>query len=469
MSPFDTDAYYLNNKAAQRAALWVVALGSFLNPLILSSVHIAIPAIAVDLQADAVLISWIPTAFMLTSVVLMLPFGKLADIYGRKRTYLRGVIMLSGASILAAMVNSMEWLIFCRVLQGIGAAQIFGTGMAIITAVYPKEKRGSALGFVAAAVYVGLTSGPLLGGFFTDHFGWRSVFLFHVPLGLAVIGLTLWKLKGDWKAETPPRFDWVGSLIFAAWAISVVFGLSRMPSWSGLTVLALSMAFAWLFFYHQARVPDPLVHVGALRANRIFFSALVSAFFLYAATFPMSFLLSLYLQYIKGLPAGVAGQILVVQALIMAVLAPFAGRLSDRYEPRLLTTVGALFVASGFLVLLGLGYDTPVPLVVFSQLCIGIGFAFFATPNNHAAMNSLKRSGLGMASATINLSRTLGNMIGMGVVMMIIAINIGDAQITPDTYDQLLEAIRWALALSFLCALAASWYCATRGTMRNPA
>ena len=167
---------------------------------------VAIPAMADDLQADAVLVGWIPTSFLLTTVVLMLPFGKLSDMYGRKRIYLSGVITLSIASLLAAMSPNIYWLIGCRVLQGIGAAQTMGTGMAIITGVFPKEKRGTALGYAATTLYIGLTTGPLLGGFFTEHFGWRSVFLFHLPFAVSVGVLTLWKLKGDWKSEVFLRF-----------------------------------------------------------------------------------------------------------------------------------------------------------------------------------------------------------------------------------------------------------------------
>ena len=466
MPLFDTDAYYRDNLAAQRVALLVVCLGSFLNPLILSAVHVAVPSIAREFNADAVIVSWIPTSFLLTTVILMLPFGKLSDMYGRKRTYLRGIVILCLASVLASMSPNIYWLIGCRILQGVGAAQIFGTGMAIVTAVYPREKRGGALGFVAASVYVGLTSGPLLGGFFTEHFGWRSVFLFQLPLGVAVVILTLWKLKGDWKAETPPRFDGVGSLIFAAWAISILVGLSSMPSWNGAVVLLLSAAFGWLFFYHQTRVPEPLVQIHAIRANRVFFYSLISAFLLYSATFPVTFLLSLYLQYIKGVSPIVAGQLLIVQAVIMALLAPFAGKLSDRYEPRLLTTIGSLSVAVGFALLVGLAYDTPNYMVAISQVFIGVGFGFFSTPNNNAAMSSLKKGRLGIASATVNLSRTLGNMIGMGVVMMIIAIFMQDSPITPENYDQLMLSIRLALALSLIYALIAAYFCYARGKMR---
>lgn len=469
MSQFDTDAYYRDNRAAQRVALLVVCLGSFLNPLILSSVHVAVPSIATEFGADAVIVSWVPTAFLLTTVILMLPFGKLADIQGRKRTYLRGITILCLASLLASMAQNIWWLIGCRVLQGVGAAQIFGTGMAIVTAVYPRERRGGALGYVAASVYVGLFSGPLMGGFFTEHMGWRSVFLFQLPLGILVVLLTLWKLKGDWKADVRPRFDVTGSLVFAAWAISVLLGLSSMPSWHGGFMLLLSVAFGWLFLHHQSRVDQPLVQIQAIRANRVFLYSLISSFLLYSATFPVTFLLSLYLQYIQGVSPGLAGQLLVVQAVIMAILAPFAGKLSDRYEPRVLTTIGALSIATGFGVILGLGYDTPLYMVPLSQVFIGIGFGFFSTPNNNAAMSSLKRAGLGMASATVNLSRTLGNMIGMGIVMMIIAIIMNDAPIVPENYDALLSSIRLALALSFGYALTASFFCYARGNMRGAA
>lgn len=427
---------------------------------------VAIPAMADDLQADAVLVSWIPTSFLLTTVVLMLPFGKLSDMYGRKRIYITGVITLSIASLLAAMSPNIYWLIACRVLQGVGAAQTMGTGMAIITGVFPKETRGAALGYAATTLYIGLTTGPLLGGFFTDNFGWRSVFLFHLPFAITVAVLTLWKLKGDWKSEVKPIFDWVGALTFAGWAITVLLGLSAMPSWNGVALLLVSLCLGIIFFYHQSRVESPLVRVTAVRANRVFSYSLISAFLLYSATFPITFLLSLYLQYIKGVSPTIAGQMLIVQAVMMACLSPITGKLSDRYEPRLLTTFGCFCVAVGFALLLRIGFDTPNYYVVVSQICFGLGFGFFTTPNNNAALGSLTKAGLGIASAILNLSRTLGNMIGMGVVMMIIAIVLGDALIEPSNYDQLLVAIRIAIALSFCYSLIAAYYAYSRGKVR---
>lgn len=428
---------------------------------------VAIPAIANDLQADAVLVGWIPTAFLLTTVVLMLPFGKLSDMYGRKRIYISGVITLSVASVLAAISPNIYWLIAARVLQGVGAAQTMGTGMAIITGVFPRESRGAALGMAATTLYIGLTSGPLLGGFFTQTFGWRSVFLFHLPFAAAVAVMTLWKLKGDWKSEEKPVFDWVGSVTFAGWAIAVLLGLSAMPSWQGGFTLLVALCFGVLFFYHQSRVEHPLVRVTAVRANRVFSYSLISAFLLYSATFPITFLLSLYLQYIKGLPPTTAGQLLIVQAVIMACLSPITGKLSDRYEPRLLTTFGCICVATGFALLLRVGFDTPTYYVPLSQALFGLGFGFFTTPNNNAALGSLTRAGLGIASAILNLSRTLGNMIGMGVVMMIIAIMLGDAVIEPSNYDQLLRAIRTAIGLSFCYSLVAAYYSFSRGKVQR--
>jgi len=467
LSHFNTNDYYNNNPGARRVALIVVCLGSFLNPLILSSVLVAIPSIADDLKADAVLVSWIPTSFLLTSVILMLPFGKLSDMYGRKKIYISGIVTLTIASLLASFSPNIYWLLACRVLQGVGAAQTMGSGMAIITGVFPKESRGAPLGYAATAVYIGLTSGPLLGGFFTDHFGWRSVFLFHLPVAISVAVMTLWKLKGDWKSEIRPKFDIIGALTFAIWAILVLLGLSFMPSWQGVFTLLVSLVFGAFFIYHQSHTEHPLVRVGALRANRVFSFSLISAFLLYSATFPITFLLSLYLQYIKGVSPSLAGQYLIVQALIMALVAPLAGRLSDIYEPRLLTTFGCACVAVGFALLMRIGFDTPIYYVPLSQALFGLGFGFFTTPNNHAALGSLTNAGLGIASAILNLSRTLGNMIGMGVVMMIIAINMGDALIVPENYNQLLAAIKTVIIISFCYSIIAGFYSFYRGRVRE--
>lgn len=465
MTPEQTAAHYRDSPRARRIALLTISLGYFLNPIVLSSINVAIPAITADLQASAVLVSWLPTAFMLASVALLLPVANLADLYGRKRFYLIGMTLLSAAHILAALSPNMIWLLACRLLQGTAAAFIFGTGMAMITTIFPPDKRGGALGMATGTVYVGLTLGPFIGGLVTDAFGWRALFLAQLPFSLLVIFLTLKNLKGEWFAETEERFDWLGSLLFASLAILLVVGLSKLPSIEGISSIFAGIGLLFVFVHHQGRVEKPLINIGALRANRVFSFSLIASVMMYASMFPLSFMLSLYLQYIGGLSPSVTGQVMIVQALVMAITAPFSGRLSDRYEARHIATAGCLTVTLGFVCLSFLGLESSVWLIIVGQLFVGLGFGFFSTPNTNAAMGSLRLGRVGIASAVINLSRSMGNLLGMGIVTLLFSLHIGSEVIRPELYGELLTALRTALIIAGCFTLVGAFYSYNRGNV----
>ena len=193
------------------AVLLVATLASFLTPFMGSSVNIALPSIGRHFGMDAVSLSWVATAYLLAAAVFLVPFGKLADIYGRKRVFTLGMMVYTVASLFLALSPSAAMLIAFRVVQGIGSAMIFGTAVAMLTSVFSPQERGRALGVNVAAVYLGLSLGPFLGGLLTEHFGWRSVFWFNVPLGLLIIAAVFWKLKAEWAEARGERFDLGGS------------------------------------------------------------------------------------------------------------------------------------------------------------------------------------------------------------------------------------------------------------------
>lgn len=444
-------------------ALIIVCIGSFIGPLGMASVNIAIPDLAADLQANAKLVSWLPTLFLLSTVTFMLPFGKLADNYGRKRIYTYGLGLNALAALMCAWGDVIEWVLFWRFVQGAASAMIFGTGVAILTSVTPSAKRGFALGLAAASVYIGLTVAPAIGGWLTELWGWRAVFLFQVPLVIALITLIKFGLHGEWKRDTYSRFDWRGMGLFALFSTSLVLGLSMIPTLSGLVLLVLAVVAMGFFVLHQSRHSEPLIRVQMFLESRVFSMSLTTSMLLYASLYPLSFLLSLYLQYVKNFSPAQAGQIILAQALSMALLAPIAGRLSDRIQPRLLATAGCGIVAVGFLILSQMDINTTARYIVCSLILIGIGVGLFSTPNNNAIMGSVKSGELGVASATMNLARTIGNLIGMSLVNLLVHIYLGEAQITEEQYPALVTTISISLRISFVCVLFACFLSAFRG------
>jgi len=212
----------------KKATLLVVTMTSFMTPFMSSSVTVALPALGKEFLMNAILLSWVATSNLLAAAVFLVPFGKIADIYGRKKIFFYGISIFTLSSLLSGLAANSFWLILFRIIQGIGASMTFGIGVALITSVYNAEERGKALGINAAAVYSGLSLGPFLGGFLTDHFGWRSVFFANIPLGLIIITTIAIKLKQEWIATPNQQIDSLGFIIYAATLISIIYGFSSI-------------------------------------------------------------------------------------------------------------------------------------------------------------------------------------------------------------------------------------------------
>jgi EmrB/QacA subfamily drug resistance transporter len=453
--------------AVAKFALIIVCLGSIIGPIGMASVNIAIPDLAADLQANAKMVSWLPTLFILSSVIFMLPASKLADNYGRKRIYTYGLALNAFSSFMCGLGTSIEWVLFWRFVQGAAAAMIFGTGVAIITSVTPSHKRGAALGLTAACVYVGLTVAPAVGGWLTELWGWRSVFLFQVPIVMALLLLIKLRLSGEWKNQEKTRYDWWGTVIFTVFSSSLVYGLSILPNIFGVLTLVLSAISLTLFIVHQSRSRRPLIRVQMFRESRVFSMSLATSLLMYASNFPLVFLMSLYLQYVKGLSPSHAGQVILVQALSMAIMAPLSGKLADKFEPRLVATLGCIIVACGLFVLSLMNTDTSITYIACSLLLIGFGFGLFSTPNNNAIMGGVQLHEVGVASASMNLSRTIGNLFGMSLVNLMVHFYLGNAQFTQQQNPALIQTVEMALNMSLAFVVLACVISALRGKSRS--
>lgn len=459
MNDQDTHDYYFESPNARLVVLIIVCIGSFLTPLSLSATLVAIPAIARDLHADAVYVSWIPATFLLSNLVTLLPAGRLADIYGRKRIYLLGTIVFLLGSLLAALSTTIHTLLFFRAVQGIGAAMFFSTGMAIITSVFQNKGRGAALGWVVAAVYTGLTCGPFLGGWLTDVYGWRSVFLFQAPLALAGIILILLKMKGEWRSAGALKVDFIGAAFLSIWLIALFIGVSKLPDWKAYLALVITAIFLYLFLRHTRRSPNAIIKLKVVWENRVFSHAMLASLAMYGGQYGLIFILGLYLQYNKGMSPTEAGRMIMLQAVIMAILAPMSGRLSDNYKPWLLAAAGCISASIGIALLLFVNVTDSLWLMGAALLFIGVGFGLFSTPNNSAALGAVSKERLGMASALLTMSRLMGQMLGTAIVTLLMSLMIGATKITPDQYDSLLVVFLSTALISLVFSVSGIYFC----------
>jgi EmrB/QacA subfamily drug resistance transporter len=434
------------------AALFVASMASFLTPFVGSSINVALPSIGKEFALNAIALDWTVTSYLLAAAIFLVPFGRLADIRGRKRVFTYGIIIDAVASILAAFSPSGMLLISFRALQGIGGAMIFGTGVAIVTSVFPMAERGKALGINVAAVYVGLSLGPPIGGFLTGQFGWRSIFVLDVLLGLVVIIAVLWRLRGEWAEAKGEKFDTIGAVIYGVALLVLMYGFSLVPELLGLGLIAVGIVGLAIFIVWQNRATSPLLDMGLFRGSAVFAMSNLAALINYCATFAVSFLLSLYLQYIKGFSPESAGLILLSQPVVMAALSPIAGRLSDRIEPRVIASVGMALTTVGLALLIFLNQDTRLGFIFLSLIILGLGFGFFSSPNTNAVMSSVDKRFFGVASGTLATMRLIGQMLSLGTVLIMFALYIGRAQITPENYPMFLASSKSAfIVFAVLC------------------
>jgi len=441
----------MENKESKTSALLITIITSFITPFMVAAINIALPAIGSEFMTDAILLSWVPTSFLLASAIFVVPFGRIADIYGMKKIFTYGMIIFTISSFLCAIAPSAISLIGFRVIQGIGGAMLFVTGLTIITSVYSPQERGKVIGFTIGSVYIGLSLGPTLGGIMTQYLGWRSLFYLMLPLGILVIALTLWKLKGEWAECRGEKFDLPGTVLYSIALLTFMLGFSELPGISGIIMIITGIIGLIAFVMLELRVKSPVFDINLFKNTTFTFSSL-AALIHYMATFAVVFLLNLYLQHIKGFDPKDAGFILVAQPVIMAILAPIAGRLSDRFDPRIIATIGMTLTTLGLFQFIFLDTNTDLIIIIIGLIILGAGFGLFSSPNTNAIMGSVERRFLGVASATVSTMRLIGQTLSMGIAILIFSLFIGRVVIMPENYPALLSSIKIAFMIfTVLC------------------
>ncbi len=442
----------VGHNTGKKVVLLVATMTFFLFPFVASSVNIALPSIGRDLSLDAVTLAWVATAYLLSSAAFLVPFGRMADIHGRKKIFTLGIAIFTFTSLLSGMASSGVMLIALRVLQGVGVAMFVGTGVALLTSAFPAAERGKVLGINAAAVYAGLSLGPILGGVVTEHLGWRSIFFVTVPPGLAIIGLVLWKMRGAWVGAKGERFDFAGSAIYSLALVALIYGFTRLPDMPGVWLVVGGVIGLVAFARWESRIRSPVLDLNLFRHSRAFTFSGLAALLEYSPVLAVSFLISLYLQYVKGFDPESAGLVLVVMPAASAIVAPLAGRLSDRIEPRIIASVGMALTAIGVAIFGFLNEKTPLELIIGNLVLVGFGQALFSSPNTNAIMSSAPKTAYGVASAIVATMRQIGFVLGMGVAMLMLALYIGRVQITPEYYLLFQESSRASfIILAILC------------------
>ena len=454
------------NKADMRITMGIIMVASFITPFTSSSINLAIPSIGLEFSGNQFWLNWVVFSYLLTSSVFLLPFGRIADIYGRKKIFIIGMALFALTSLACALANSLPLLVFFRVLQGLASAMIFGTSMAILISVAPANQRGKAIGINAAAVYLGLSLGPVLGGLICRIFNWRGVFYFILLLSLTVITLSLWKLKGEWKGANS-SFDLIGCLLYILGLTSLLYGLADLTS--GLIYVICfftGIILLILFIYIELKVAHPLLSITLFSRNKVFAFSNLAALINYSATFALVYILSLYLQTVLGIETSLSGLILLAQPIMMSVFSPIAGTLSDRIEPRLVASLGMGITALGLFFFIFLGNQISLILFILNLAFIGLGLALFSSPNNNAIMSSVGKEHYGVASSILGTMRLTGQSLSMTIVALVTSIIMRDLTITSSTYiPSLLTSMRILFIIFTVLSIGGIFSSLARGNM----
>lgn len=436
----------------KRSVLFVTTLAVFITPFGISSVNIALPSIGRELSMDAILLGWVNLAYLLVSATFLIPFGKIADIHGRKKVFNYGIMTFTIGSVGCCLSSSTAMLVCFRIVQGIGSAAMYPVGIAILTSVFPVGELGWVLGINGVSVYLGFSVGPFLGGFLTQTYGWRSIFLANVLVGMTAIPLIFWKLKGEWHGARGEKFDLAGSVIYASVLLLVMSGFPQIFTATGASLVILGFLGVLAFVKWETRVKSPVLEINLFKENRVFALSNLATFINFSATSSVTFLLSLYLQYIKGLTPQNAGLILVSQPVVQGLFSPYCGRLSDRIEPRIVASAGMVLTTAGLFLLTVLNKKTTFAFILTGQVLLGLGYALFAAPNMNAVMRSVENRFYGVAAGTLSTMRITGMVFSTGIVLLSFSLYIGKVQITPESYPFFLRCMKLTFAFfGILC------------------
>ena len=426
----------------QRNALAVGVLTNLIVSFLGSVMNLSTPDISSEFSVGAGTVSWFVTSYILASAVFSVPFGKYADLHGRKKILMLGLGLLSVTSGLIILPKSFGLLLVLRFIQGIGAAMIFATNVAIVSCAYPAGGRGKALGITISAAYIGQSAGPVLGGFLNHQMGWRSIQLFILAISLAALLSVLRKLPWDKRREDAGPMDFAGSILLVSSLVLLMYGFSSLGSGgAGKICLAAGALLLVMFIRYEFAISNPVINVRLFAENKGYMLSNFAAMLNYGATYMIAFVLPIYLQTVKGFDSQSAGFIMAAQPVVIALLAARIGRLSDRRCPFRLASLGMLLSAAGLLCFSFLRLDTSVAQIVFSLVLVGLGFSFFSSPNTNAIMSFVGEDQYGMASSVMAAMRAVGNTASMAGITLLLSLRLGNIQLAQAPPAEVVSAI----------------------------
>ena len=436
----------------QKTALFVAMVTSFMAPFMSAALNLSVTDISTQFNAPVGISTWVVNAYTLSTAAFSACMGSLADLRGRRKMILVGCIAFAATSALCALSPSIYLLVAFRFLTGISAAVVLAANVPLMLLYFAPQVKGRTLGISVSAVFVGLALGPTLGGVLNDTLGWRAIFVLGIVLSMLAFAFCL-RLKDDSK-EASASFDHRGNTLYVIAIMLLMLGLTEFTTqqWGPL-VLCAGVLVLVVFVLFEWRCERPMLHVRLFAQSRAYGFSNLATMLNFAAVFAVSYTMAIYLQNVKGLDAAVAGLILIAQPLAQVVLAPVSGRLSDRFAPAAIATVGVALCTCSLGMLLTLNTDTPLWFIVTALVVLGIGLGAFSAPNNNAILSCVDRSHYSEANATVSTMRGIGQTASLAFASLMLSSSLGSTIFSESDPQVLTAAIAQIMFVCFVLSV----------------
>ena len=413
-----------------------------------------VPSIANEFGMNNIVQNWIPTIALLVVAVFTLPAGQISGKYGVKKSLIIGVVIFLAASIGASLSFSTETFLFFRVIQGIGMAFLNVSAMAMVVQAIKPENRGKALGFTVTGIYLAGSLSPVFCGFLVYNLGWRSMFYFVVPFLILCIALMILKIPGEWKTYENNKIDTIGYIIYGIGILLFIYGFTNLMNAIGMICLIIGICLLLIFAYYELKVESPAFNMKLFK-NMKFTSSNIAALCSYLAIASITTILNYHFQYVRGWDAQISGFLLIITPIIMAIMAPNAGKLSDKIHPQKLAALGMTISTVTLLILLFLDKDTPIYLIIIAMILQGVGMGLFTTPNTNAIMSSVPAKETPNASAAQSAMRTMGQTMSLGLLTLVFAWMMGSLKLSSKYADLIVQSSQLiCLICTVICIIA---------------
>ena len=434
--------------------IFISFITSFFAVFLSNGIIIGVPAIAKEFVMNNVIQNWIPTIFFLVVAVFTVPAGQISGKFGVKKSLLAGILVFLIGSIGGCLSFSTESFLIFRIMQGAGVAFLNVSAMAMVVQAVKPQNRGKALGFTVTGVYLATSLSPVICGFLVHNLGWRSMFYFVIPFLVLCIILMIIKIPQEWKTYENDKIDKIGSIIYASGILLFIYGFTTLITLTGKILTLLGIVLLIIFAYYELKQKTPVFNMNLFK-NKKFTSSNIAALCSYLAIMVVTTILNYHFQYVRGWNAQMSGLILIITPIIMAIMAPNSGRLSDKIHPQKLAALGIGIAAIALFILTFLTSTTPLYVVVIAMILQGIGMGLFSSPNMNAIMSSVPPKDAPTASASQATMRTIGQTMSLGLLTLIFAWIMGNLQLSTQYSTMIVQSSQIICAIcTFACVLA---------------